>query len=234
MAIAPVTAHASRRASPQPGSESPATRGRSSSRRRSAPSSSGTTSTCTARSRRSSPSSSSPALNETSAFIFALLAFAAGFAVRPFGAIVFGRLGDLIGRKYTFLVTILIMGLLDVDRRPAARRTRRSASRRRSSSSACASCRASRSAASTAARRPTWPSTRPPGKRGFFTSWIQTTATRRPVPLAARDPRHAASSLGPSSSTSGAGASRSSSPLCCSRSPSTSGSSCRSRRCSSG
>ncbi len=51
------------------------------------------------------------ALNETSAFIFALLAFAAGFAVRPFGAIVFGRLGDLIGRKYTFLVTILIMGL---------------------------------------------------------------------------------------------------------------------------
>jgi MFS family permease len=51
------------------------------------------------------------ALNETSAFIFALLAFAAGFAVRPFGAIVFGRLGDLIGRKYTFLVTIMIMGL---------------------------------------------------------------------------------------------------------------------------
>src|SRR6266540_1536115 len=51
------------------------------------------------------------ALNETSQFIFALLAFAAGFAVRPFGAIVFGRLGDMIGRKYTFLVTILIMGL---------------------------------------------------------------------------------------------------------------------------
>ncbi len=50
-------------------------------------------------------------LNETSAFIFALLAFAAGFAVRPFGAIVFGRLGDMIGRKYTFLVTIVIMGL---------------------------------------------------------------------------------------------------------------------------
>ncbi|TBR35859.1 MULTISPECIES: MFS transporter [Dyella] len=50
-------------------------------------------------------------LNETSQFIFALLAFAAGFAVRPFGAIVFGRLGDLIGRKYTFLITIIIMGL---------------------------------------------------------------------------------------------------------------------------
>ncbi|APG15779.1 MFS transporter [Bradyrhizobium japonicum] len=43
--------------------------------------------------------------------IFALLAFAAGFLVRPFGAIVFGRVGDIVGRKYTFLVTILIMGL---------------------------------------------------------------------------------------------------------------------------
>ncbi|HWU85608.1 MAG TPA: MFS transporter [Rhodocyclaceae bacterium] len=50
-------------------------------------------------------------VNETAAFIFALMAFAAGFAVRPFGAIIFGRLGDMIGRKYTFLVTILIMGL---------------------------------------------------------------------------------------------------------------------------
>ena len=51
------------------------------------------------------------ALNPTSGFIFALLAFAAGFAVRPFGALVFGRLGDMIGRKYTFLVTIVIMGV---------------------------------------------------------------------------------------------------------------------------
>ena len=50
-------------------------------------------------------------LNETSAYIAALLAFAAGFAVRPFGALVFGRLGDLVGRKYTFLITIVIMGL---------------------------------------------------------------------------------------------------------------------------
>jgi MFS family permease len=49
-------------------------------------------------------------LDPTSAYIFALLAFAAGFLVRPFGAIFFGRLGDMIGRKYTFLVTILIMG----------------------------------------------------------------------------------------------------------------------------
>ena len=50
-------------------------------------------------------------VNPTAAFIFALMAFAAGFAVRPFGAIVFGRLGDMVGRKYTFLITILLMGL---------------------------------------------------------------------------------------------------------------------------
>jgi MFS family permease len=45
------------------------------------------------------------------AFIFTLLAFAAGFAVRPFGALIFGRLGDMIGRKYTFLITMTLMGL---------------------------------------------------------------------------------------------------------------------------
>ncbi len=50
-------------------------------------------------------------LNEASQLVFALLAFAAGFAVRPFGALVFGRVGDLVGRKYTFLVTIVIMGV---------------------------------------------------------------------------------------------------------------------------
>jgi MFS family permease len=50
------------------------------------------------------------AVNPTAAFIFALVAFAAGFAVRPFGALFFGRLGDLVGRKYTFLITIVIMG----------------------------------------------------------------------------------------------------------------------------
>jgi MFS family permease len=50
-------------------------------------------------------------VNPTAAFIFALMAFAAGFAVRPFGALVFGRIGDLVGRKYTFLVTIVLMGL---------------------------------------------------------------------------------------------------------------------------
>ena len=51
------------------------------------------------------------ALDPTAAFIASLMAFAAGFLVRPFGALVFGRLGDMIGRKYTFLVTILIMGM---------------------------------------------------------------------------------------------------------------------------
>jgi len=49
-------------------------------------------------------------VNETTGFIFALAAFAAGFAVRPFGALVFGRLGDLVGRKHTFLITMSIMG----------------------------------------------------------------------------------------------------------------------------
>ena len=51
------------------------------------------------------------ALDPGSAFLFALLAFAAGFIVRPFGALLFGRLGDLIGRKYTFLITMVVMGL---------------------------------------------------------------------------------------------------------------------------
>src|SRR6201995_1524793 len=50
-------------------------------------------------------------VNPTAAFIFTLLAFAAGFAVRPFGALFFGRLGDIIGRKYTFLITMSLMGI---------------------------------------------------------------------------------------------------------------------------
>jgi MFS family permease len=50
-------------------------------------------------------------VNATAAFIFTLLAFAAGFAVRPFGALLFGRIGDLVGRKYTFLITMTLMGL---------------------------------------------------------------------------------------------------------------------------
>src|SRR5260370_38476102 len=50
-------------------------------------------------------------VNPTAGFIFALLSFAAGFAVRPFGALIFGHVGDLVGRKYSFLVTMTIMGL---------------------------------------------------------------------------------------------------------------------------
>jgi len=50
-------------------------------------------------------------VDETTGFVFALLAFAAGFFVRPFGALVFGRLGDLVGRKHTFLLTIILMGI---------------------------------------------------------------------------------------------------------------------------
>ena len=52
----------------------------------------------------------SPELSAFSTYMFALLTFSAGFFVRPFGALVFGRLGDLVGRKYTFLITIMIMG----------------------------------------------------------------------------------------------------------------------------
>src|SRR6476659_10136104 len=52
-----------------------------------------------------------PKGNDTAALLAAFATYAAGFLVRPFGAIVFGRLGDLVGRKYTFLITITIMGL---------------------------------------------------------------------------------------------------------------------------
>src|SRR5436190_18577511 len=112
----------------------------------------------------------------TAAFIFTLLAFAAGFAVRPFGALFFGRLGDLIGRKYTFLVTMTLMGfgtfligvlptyatwgiaapiLLIVLRLFQG----------------LALGGEYGGAATYVAEHA------PPGKRGFYTSWIQTTAT---------------------------------------------------------
>jgi len=52
-----------------------------------------------------------PAGNDTAALLSAFATYAAGFLVRPFGAIFFGRIGDLVGRKYTFLVTILVMGI---------------------------------------------------------------------------------------------------------------------------
>ena len=115
-------------------------------------------------------------VNETTAFIFALLAFAAGFAVRPFGAIVFGRLGDMIGRKHTFLITIVIMGVSTAVvgllpsyssigvAAPVILITLRLLQ-------GLALGGDSGGAATYVAEHA------PPGKRGFFTSWIQTTAT---------------------------------------------------------
>ncbi|WP_085656436.1 MFS transporter [Pseudomonas sp. B11(2017)] len=115
-------------------------------------------------------------VNETTAFIFALLAFAAGFAVRPFGAIVFGRLGDMIGRKHTFLITIVIMGVSTavVGLLPGY------ASIGVAAPIILISLRLLQGlalggeyggAATYVAEHA------PKGKRGFFTSWIQTTAT---------------------------------------------------------
>jgi len=115
-------------------------------------------------------------VNETTGFIFALLAFAAGFAVRPFGAIVFGRLGDMIGRKYTFLITILIMGFSTaiVGMLPTY------ASIGVAAPIILITLRLLQGlalggeyggAATYVAEHA------PPGRRGFFTSWIQTTAT---------------------------------------------------------
>jgi MFS family permease len=115
-------------------------------------------------------------VNETTGYIFALLAFAAGFAVRPFGALVFGRLGDLWGRKNTFLVTMLLMGLSTFVvgllpsyesigvLAPIALITLRLLQ-------GLAVGGEYGGAATYVAEHA------PPGKRGFYTSWIQTTAT---------------------------------------------------------
>ena len=115
-------------------------------------------------------------VNETTGFIFALLAFAAGFFVRPFGALVFGRLGDLVGRKHTFLITILIMGLSTAlvgllpsyesigVAAPVALILLRLAQ-------GLALGGEYGGAATYVAEHA------PPGRRGFYTSWIQTTAT---------------------------------------------------------
>jgi predicted MFS family arabinose efflux permease len=115
-------------------------------------------------------------VNETTGFIFALAAFAAGFAVRPFGALVFGRIGDLVGRKYTFLVTMAIMGLSTflVGLLPSY------ASVGVAAPIALVVLRLLQGlalggeyggAATYVAEHA------PPGRRGFYTSWIQTTAT---------------------------------------------------------
>src|ERR1700740_2814747 len=115
-------------------------------------------------------------VNQTSAFIFALLAFGAGFAVRPFGALLFGRLGDLVGRKYTFLVTMTLMGLgtFLIGLLPSY------ADWGLAAPIALIALRLVQGlalggeyggAATYVAEHA------PPGKRGYYTSWIQTTAT---------------------------------------------------------
>src|SRR6201996_2491641 len=116
------------------------------------------------------------AFDANTQFIFALLTFSAGFLVRPFGALVFGRVGDLVGRKYTFLVTITIMGLSTFlvgftpgyDAigwlAPAILIFLR-----------CLQGLALGGEYGGAAAYVAGPA--PPGRRGFYTSWIQTTAT---------------------------------------------------------
>ncbi|MBK9082845.1 MAG: MHS family MFS transporter [Rhizobiales bacterium] len=115
-------------------------------------------------------------VNETAGFIFVLLGFAAGFAVRPFGALFFGRLGDLIGRKYTFLVTMIVMGISTfvVGMLPSY------ASIGMAAPVGFIACRLLQGlalggeyggAATYVAEHA------PPGRRGYYTSWIQTTAT---------------------------------------------------------
>jgi MFS family permease len=116
------------------------------------------------------------AVNEVTGFIFALATFAAGFAVRPFGALVFGRLGDLVGRKHTFLITMSIMGgaTFLVGLLPSY------ASAGILAPLALVALRLLQGlalggeyggAATYVAEHA------PPGKRGLYTSWIQTTAT---------------------------------------------------------
>jgi MFS family permease len=115
-------------------------------------------------------------VNETAAFIFALMAFAAGFAVRPFGAIIFGRLGDLIGRKYTFLVTILIMGMSTaiVGMLPNYAQIGVAAP----IILICLRLLQGLALGGEYGGAATYVAEHAPkGRRGFFTSWIQTTAT---------------------------------------------------------
>ncbi|GAC1304739.1 MAG: MFS transporter [Steroidobacteraceae bacterium] len=115
-------------------------------------------------------------VNEITGFIFALAAFAAGFAVRPFGALVFGRLGDMVGRKHTFLITMSIMGVSTF----AVGVLPNYASIGVAAPIALVALRLLQGlalggeyggAATYVAEHS------PPGKRGLYTSWIQTTAT---------------------------------------------------------
>jgi MFS family permease len=112
----------------------------------------------------------------TAGFIFTLLAFAAGFAVRPFGALVFGRLGDLVGRKYTFLVTMTLMGigtfLIGVLPTYASWGIAAPVMLILLRLVQGLALGGEYGGAATYVAEHA-----PPGKRGFYTSWIQTTAT---------------------------------------------------------
>ncbi|MBS0641574.1 MAG: MHS family MFS transporter [Proteobacteria bacterium] len=114
--------------------------------------------------------------DENTRNIFALLAFAAGFLVRPFGALVFGRIGDLVGRKYTFLITILIMGMSTflVGILPTSDQVGISAAviliGLRLLQGLALGGEYGGAATYVAEHSPH-------GRRGFYTSWIQTTAT---------------------------------------------------------
>jgi MFS family permease len=115
-------------------------------------------------------------VNEVTGFIFALAAFAAGFAVRPFGALVFGRLGDLVGRKHTFLITMSIMGIATfaVGLLPSYASVGVAAPIMlvllRLLQGLALGGEYGGAATYVAEHAP-------PGKRGLYTSWIQTTAT---------------------------------------------------------
>ena len=145
-----------------PGETDSASSGGSSSPRASARCSSGTTSTSTAAWRCSSAASSSRPATRRAQLLASLATFGAGFGVRPLGALVFGRIGDLRrpqvhlprhdGRRWASSTALIGFLPTYAQRRPAG------AGR---CSCCCACCRAWRSAASTAARRPTWPSTCP-------------------------------------------------------------------------
>ena len=160
----------------------------SSSLRRSARCSSGTTSICTRSLAAIIGKQFFTGVNETTAFIFALLAFAAGFAVRPFGAMIFGRLGDMAGRKYTFLITIVIMGVATalVGMLPGH------ASIGVAAPIILITLRLLQGlavggeyggAATYIAEHA------PPGRRAYYTSWIQITATAGMILSLHRDPR---------------------------------------------
>ena len=115
-------------------------------------------------------------VNETTGFIFALAAFAAGFAVRPFGALVFGRLGDLVGRKHTFLITMSIMGIATfaVGILPSYATAGVAAPVLLLALRLLQGLALGGEYGGAATYVAEFS---PPGKRGLFTSWIQTTAT---------------------------------------------------------